>query len=156
MRSVSVATVVLTGSTPMNFTWPSPAQLDALNARADDPRPITMLNLLRYRAAADYTGQPDASPCSGKAAYARYAEQAVACVEAFGGRVVFAGGAHVIAIGPADERWDDVLLVEYPSTQAFLDMANSERYRAFAFHREAAIEDSRLVLVMAGEPGYET
>ena len=140
----------------MNFTWPSSAQLEALNERAGDPSPITMLNLLRYRAEADYAGHPEASPCDGKTAYARYAEQAVACVESFGGRVVFGGAAHATAIGPDDERWDDVLLVEYPSTQAFLDMASSERYQAFAYHREAAIEDSRLVLITAGKPGYLT
>ncbi len=138
----------------MNFTWPSPAQLDALKQRADDSNPITMLNLLRYRTAADYTGHPDATPCSGKAAYARYAEQAVACVESYGGRIVFTGGAHMMAIGPEDEHWDDVLLVEYPSTQAFLDMAASEHYQAFAYHRTAAIEDSRLVLITAGKLNY--
>ena len=140
----------------MNFTWPSPAQLDALNERAGDNRPITMLNLLRYRSVADYAEHPQESPCSGKAAYARYAEQAVACVEAFGGRMVFGGAARATAIGPDDEQWHDVLLVEYPNTQAFLDMAVSERYRACAYHREAAIEDSRLVLITAGELNYLT
>jgi hypothetical protein len=85
--------IIFTGSKPMNFTWPSPAQLDTLNQRAGDSRPITMLNLLRYRAAADYTGHPQASPCSGKAAYARYAEQPVACIGSFGGRMVFGGAA---------------------------------------------------------------
>lgn len=138
----------------MTFTWPSPAQFDALKQRADDSNPITMLNLLRYRATADYTGHPQASPCSGKEAYARYAEQAIACVESCGGRVVFAGAAQVMAIGPEDERWDDVLLVEYPSTRTFLDMAVSERYQAFAYHREAAIEDSRLVLITADKLSY--
>lgn len=139
----------------MNFTWPSAAQFDALQARADDPRPITMLNLLRYREQADYSGHPEASPCSGKAAYARYADAAIPCVASFGGRVVFGGAAHATVIGPDTEQWHDVLLVEYPNAQAFLDMAVSERYQAFAYHREAAIEDSRLVLITAGESGFE-
>ena len=140
----------------MNFTWPSPAQLDALNQRAGDSNPVTMLNLLRYRAAADYSGHPQESPCSGKAAYARYAAQAIACVESCGGRMVFGGAAHATVIGPDDEQWHDVLLVEYPNAQAFLDMMVSERYRACAYHREAAIEDSRLVLITAGELNYLT
>lgn len=156
MRSGSVAAVILTGSKHMTFTWPSPAQLDALEARADDPRPITMLNLLRYRDAADYTGHPEATPCSGKAAYARYADEALACVESYGGRVVFGGAARAMAIGPDTEQWHDVLLVEYPNTRAFLDMMVSERYQAFAYHREAALEDSRLVLITAGELSFET
>lgn len=154
MRSVSVTTDILLDGGHMNFTWPTPAQLDALNARANDPRPITMLNLLRYRDVADYTGHPEATPCSGKAAYARYADAAIACVESFGGRVVFGGAACATAIGPDTEQWHDVLLVEYPNTRAFLDMMVSKRYRAFAYHREAAIEDSRLVLITAGEPSF--
>ncbi|MGR9090176.1 MAG: hypothetical protein ACU85U_06315 [Gammaproteobacteria bacterium] len=55
-----------------------------------------------------------------------------------------------------DEQWGDVLLVEHPDTQAFLDMLVAERYRACAYHREAAIEDSRLVLITAGELNYLT
>ena len=49
-----------------------------------------------------------------------------------------------------------VYLVEHPDTQAFLDMLVAERYRACAYHREAAIEDSRLVLITAGELNYLT
>jgi hypothetical protein len=35
-------------------------------------------------------------------------------------------------------------------------MLVAERYRACAYHREAAIEDSRLVLITAGELNYLT
>lgn len=138
----------------MSFTWPSPEQIEVLKARASDPAPITMLNLLRYRDVAHYTGHPEVSPCSGKAAYARYADEALGCVESVGGRFVFGGAAQATVVGPDTEQWHDVLLVEYPHTRAFLDMIASPRYKACAWHREAALEDSRLVLITAGELNY--
>jgi len=138
----------------MKYTWPTDEQLTTLDQRRDDSRTITMLNLLRYRERADYSEHPDETPCSGREAYARYADQAIACVESVGGRLVFGGGAAANAIGPDDEQWDDVLIVEYPNANAFFEMMTSERYQAFAYHRTAAVDDSRLVPMTAGEMNY--
>ena len=48
-------------------------------------------------------------------------------------------------IGPSDKNWDLAVLVRYPDAQVFAEMVNSEQYRAIAFHRSAALEDSRLL-----------
>lgn len=133
---------------------PSRAQLEAVASAFADRGAVTMLNLLRYRDDADYNAHPDETPCSGREAYARYAARALDCVREAGGRVVFQGAAAACVIGPDDEAWDDVLLVEYPSVEAFLAMIRAPRYQAFVHHRTAALADSRLVPISAGHPQF--
>jgi uncharacterized protein (DUF1330 family) len=45
---------------------------------------------------------------------------------------------------PSQEWFDDIMLVSYPSFQSTLDLMADEGYKAVAFHRTAALEDSRL------------
>jgi hypothetical protein len=48
-------------------------------------------------------------------------------------------------IGPQDKDWHLAVLVRYPGALAFATMVRSDEYRAIAFHRTAALEDSRLI-----------
>ena len=132
----------------MSHVLPSPDQIRAFRSRIDPETPVTMLNLLRYRDMADYSEHPDEAPCSGAEAYARYSARAGECVEAHGGRLLFSGKPREPIIGPETERWDAVLLVRYPNARAFFEMTNSERYKAIAHHRTAALEDSRLIPIL--------
>jgi len=134
---------------------PTAEQLRSFVAHDAGIAPLTMLNLLRYRAQADYSGHPEETACAGREAYRRYAAEALRCIEMVGGRVVFMGAAAASLIGPTDEKWDDVLLVEYPSGQAFLEMVGSARYRAIVHHRAAALADSRLVPMRAGAAAFQ-
>ena len=43
-----------------------------------------------------------------------------------------------------DEDWDESLVVEYPSTAAFIDMQRDKGYQAVAPLRTEALADSRL------------
>jgi uncharacterized protein (DUF1330 family) len=124
---------------------PSPEQLAHFLERADAAGPIVMLNLLRYRERAEYPPGTDASACSGREAYARYATVALVKVAAVGGRFLWMGSASASLIGPDTEAWDDVALVEYPSRQAFLQMVAMADYQAAVVHRSAALMDSRLI-----------
>ena len=81
----------------------------------DDGKPIVMINLLRFRERAEYPPDADFAPCSGA------------------------------EIGPAEESWDEALLVEYPSRSAFATMVSDPDYQAAAVHRTAALADSRLI-----------
>jgi len=117
-----------------------------------DGRPVVMLNLLRYRSAALYPADTRFEPCSGRKAYQRYSTEAFRFVTGVGGQVVWRGSAHVGLIAPPGERWDDVLLVRYPSKQAFLDMIANPGYQAIVVHRTAALEDSRLVAMLPVDP----
>lgn len=113
--------------------------------------PVSMLNLLRFREIADYTHSPHLAPdhpISGREAYDRYAAHTMPHLTAVGGAVEFLGeGGHWL-IGPPEERWDTVMMVRYPTVEAFLGMASNEAYLAGLGHRTAALEDSRLLPVV--------
>ena len=113
--------------------------------KAPDATPLVMINLLRYRERAAYPPGSDAEPCSGREAYQRYAEVALRTVTEAGGRPLWLGEVASTLIAPAGEAWDDAILVEYPSRQAFLDMIARPDYQAASVHRSAALADSRLV-----------
>jgi len=129
----------------MQTIEPTAAQLHAFAGEADDGTPVIMLNLLRYRAQADYSEHSEQEPCSGREAFKRYANLSIACIEGCGGKILFIGLALATIIGPSDELWDDIFLVQYPSRAAFLQMIATQEYRAINFHRSAALQDSRLI-----------
>jgi uncharacterized protein (DUF1330 family) len=62
-----------------------------------------------------------------------------------GAKPLWMSKALVGVIAPAEEQWDQVLLVKYPSVDAFLTMIGMPDYLAATVHREAALEDSRLI-----------
>lgn len=114
--------------------------------------PIVMLNLLRFRPIADYSAAlalAPASPITGEAAYQRYVEHTRPHLAASGGEILFSGRAGAWLIGPADEQWDAVLLVRQASVASFLAFASNQEYLAGIGHRVAALEDSRLLPVVA-------
>jgi len=65
----------------------------------------------------------------------------------FPGTVIWNGDARATIIGPAEERWDRVLLIGYPSLDEFRRMARSKAYQTAAPARTAAVGDSRLILM---------
>lgn len=129
----------------MGHIEPSAQRIQEFVAEGDPDSAIVMINLLRYRERAAYPDGFDAVPCSGREAYERYGVEAIRHVEATGGRMLWMGAVRSTVIGPDDERWDDAVLVEYPSRKAFLGMVTSPDYLAIAVHRSAALEDSRLI-----------
>jgi hypothetical protein len=112
--------------------------------------PVTMPNLLRFRPQADYSAFPELAPLepiSGSAAYDRYVRHTMPFLAATGGSVVFYGTGGHNFVGPADERWDLVMLVRQASVQDFFAFASNEEYLAGG-HRTAALEDSRLLPIV--------
>lgn len=124
--------------------------LAALASGDDGDGPLVMINLLRYREAAAYPPGSDAEPCTGREAYQRYSDGVMPCIRDAGGRLVWLGRVRLTLIAPAGEEWDDAILVEYPSREAFLGMLASEQYQACAGHRTAAVADSRLLETTPG------
>ena len=107
-----------------------------------------MLNLLRFRAVADYAANPELAPpapISGAAAFERYVAHTLPYLERSGGSLMFVGEGGPFLIGPADERWDRVMLVRQSSVQSFLAFAQDAGYLAGLGHRTAALADSRLL-----------
>lgn len=105
--------------------------------------PIVMLNLLRFRDKARYKdGEAD---YDGREAYRRYSLVAMNKVQGVGGELVWAGDTLAGVIGPEDEHWDEVLLVRYPSIQAFAAMLADPEYKEATKHRTAALSEARLI-----------
>lgn len=129
---------------------PTPESFRALSHNVPAGVPVVMLNLLRYREEAAYPVGSPHEACSGREAYARYTAHALRAVTAAGGEVVFHGSALAHPIAPPDERWDEILLVAYPSVGAFLKMVMAPDYQAQSVHRTAALEDARLVCIQRG------
>lgn len=120
--------------------------LDAAAAASPADQPIFMVNLLRYNAQAIYADDA-AAPCSGREAYfERYIPIFGELAAGTGIKPLWIG--HVLAgiVAPADERWDNVAIVEYPSFDAFRKLIESDAYKARAdAHRMAALADWRLI-----------
>ena len=115
---------------------------------------VVMLNMLRFKTEADYSGLEKLDPgksLSGKEAYQLYIDNTIPFLEKAGSEVLFYGKSSSFLIGPLEEKWDAVLLVRHASIQEFVAFAQNEEYLAIAGHRTAALEDSRLLPIEQGE-----
>jgi uncharacterized protein (DUF1330 family) len=116
----------------------------------DRPGPIQMLNLVRLRDTAVY---PDGRRATGAEAYAAYGRQSEPVFARLGGAVIWRGRFELMLIGPSEERWDHCFIAQYPSVSAFVEMIRDPAYREAVKHRQAAVEDSRLIRLGALPPG---
>ncbi|MEM8987881.1 MAG: DUF1330 domain-containing protein [Pseudomonadota bacterium] len=136
------------------YVNPTPEQFGAM-AKLDEPGPIHMLNLLAFREKAAYADDhPFAEKgLSGAEAYQAYGAESGPIFQAVGGRIAFAWTPRVTVIGPEDERWDMAFVAEYPTVGAFIDMVKNPDYQVAVAHRNAAIENSRLIRLRPEETG---
>jgi uncharacterized protein (DUF1330 family) len=121
---------------------PEPEQLNqegfvAFSGRAGEDSPVVMLNLLRFK------------PNGGQERYAEYGAAVTPLLEKAGARVVFLGESALPLLGAG--RWDSVLLVEYPTRQAFLEMIASADYQAIGHLRTEALEHGELYPLSAAD-----
>ena len=110
-----------------------PVHLKAL-AALPAGQPVVMINLLKF------------NPGSGVESYLRYSREVQPHLERVGGAVRYAGTAPVNIIGDGERPWwDAILVVEYPSPQAFTDMVSDPGYQQIHSHRAAALTQGDLV-----------
>jgi len=110
--------------------------------RLPDDGPIHMLNLVRLRDRAVY---PDGKAVTGAQAYAAYGRESGPIFRRVGGRIAWSGDFELMLIGPVEERWDICFIAEYPSAAAFVEMVKDPDYQKAVVHRQAAVQDSRLI-----------
>ncbi len=118
--------------------------------KLEDDGPIWMLNIIRLREKADYE---DGREASGLDAYKAYGRESEPFFKGVGGKIAWSGAPKHVLIGPVDESWDICFVAEYPSAAAFGDMVKNPGYQAIVHHRQAAVEDSRLIRIKPGEAG---
>jgi len=132
----------------MQFTGldPNPVQLKNFQ-QCDQGTPIHMFNALKFRKFADYGTHRQA--VSGQQVYRdRYGRLAIACIHKSGGKLVADAQYQFTLIGangdPRIGQWDEVVIAQYPSRQAFLNMLRLDTYQHALVHRQAALERTTL------------
>lgn len=109
------------------YIHPSSEQIAAI-AAMELEGPLVMLNMLKFK------------PDGGAEEYARYGVAATPFLEKSGATIRYLGDVAATFIGGDD--WDEIILVEYPSKQAFLQMSGDPDYPSEI--RAGALADSRL------------
>lgn len=99
----------------------------------EDPGgPVVMLNLLRFAE-------------GGREAYASYAEALeTTFLPRYGAEVLYAGDGSTPLVGDAGQTWDAVLLVRYPSREAFSRMVADPEYQQVTQLRTRALTEAVL------------
>ena len=118
-----------------------PRGADLKRYLAEDPGgPVVMLNLLRFR------------PDDGRERYAEYVEHFNRTAKPYGARTVYAGDGSTALVAEDGQAWDAVLLVEYPSRQAFADMVRDQEYQQGTQLRTQALTEAVLQATVRWEP----
>jgi uncharacterized protein (DUF1330 family) len=111
----------------------TPGQFAALAARPADA-PVVMVNLLKFN-----------TP-GGLERYLRYGQEVAPHLARVGATIRYGGTAPAVIIGDGEQPWwDAILIVEYPSPAAFVDMVTTEEYAKVHEHRAAALERGDLI-----------
>lgn len=109
-----------------------PTAADLKRFLQEDPGgPVVMLNLLRFAE-------------GGRESYERYAEAIRPHLEKVSARVVYVGDCATALVAPDGHDWDAVLLVQYPSRQAFSAMVADPEYQQITHLRSAALSEAVL------------
>jgi uncharacterized protein (DUF1330 family) len=112
---------------------PTPEQLAALAARPAEA-PVVMINLLQFKAD------------GGREGYLRYTQEVAPHLQRVGGTVRYAGVSPSVVIGHGEKPWwDAIIVVEYPSPAAFLDMVSNQEYLKVHEHRTAGLDRGDLI-----------
>ena len=111
---------------------PNPKKLPDILASLPAGTPIVMLNLLRFKDKAIYKdGEAD---YSGREAYQKYSDVAFGKVRGVGGEMVWKGKALAGLIAPEYVKWDEVLLVRYPSSEVLAGLLADPEFREATLH----------------------
>jgi uncharacterized protein (DUF1330 family) len=109
-----------------------PSGSDLKRYLAEDPGgPVVMLNLLRYRE-------------GGEESYRAYTEALADYLPRIGATVLYVGDCSSILVAPEAWSWDCLLVVRYPSRQAFSDMVRDPEYQRVTHLRSEALEEAVL------------
>ncbi len=110
-----------------------PTGADLKRFLAEDPGgPVVMLNLLRFL------------PDGGRARYDNYVEHFTRTATPFGAEVLYVGDGSTALVAEPGQDWDAVLLVRYPSRQAFSDMVRDPAYGEGTHLRTGALVEAVL------------
>jgi uncharacterized protein (DUF1330 family) len=109
-----------------------PSGKDLKHFLADDPGgPVVMLNLLRFKE-------------GGRAGYEEYARRIGPFLDDADAEVLYVGDLSTALVAPESHKWDSMLLIRYPSRQAFSSMVADPNYQEITGLRTDALEEAVL------------
>jgi hypothetical protein len=104
----------------------------------DEDRPVWMVNLMKYRAVADYADGRDTT-ISGQEADDLYAP--LGPLAAVGAQIVFLATVDTQLLGDTPQ-WDRVAVVQYPTGRSFIEMQERDDFRELHVHKDAGMQDT--------------
>jgi len=120
---------------------PEESQLVAL-IESGHQGPLQFVNLLAFRERAIYPAGHELAGAglSGANAYGRYGIVALEQVGRRGGKLVLYNDVYQGLIGQT-RLWDQIVVIEFPGTDAFIDMIRDRDYQASLVHRDAGLAE---------------
>ena len=110
-----------------------PVNLEAF-AQLPPDAPVFMINLLQF------------DGDDGRERYLQYGREVQPHLDRVGAAIRYAGANPHTVIGDDETPWwNAILVVEYPTPQAFIDMVRDEGYQKVHEHRAAALRRGDLV-----------
>jgi uncharacterized protein (DUF1330 family) len=109
-----------------------PTGQDLKHFLADDPGgPVVMLNLLCFKE-------------GGRKSYEEYARRIQPFLDELSAEILFVGDLSTVLVAPETHRWDTILIVRYPSRQAFSSMVADPNYQEITHLRTEALDEAVL------------
>lgn len=112
---------------------PTAEQFAGLATRPADA-PVVMVNLLQFKSS------------GGLERYLQYGREVAPHLDRVGARIRYGGTAPGVVIGEGEKPWwDAILIVEYPTPAAFIEMVTNQVYAKVHEHRAAALARGDLI-----------
>jgi uncharacterized protein (DUF1330 family) len=125
---------------------PDEKQFRALLESTEDG-PLQFVNLLSYYPEARYPEGHELAGAglTGAEAYGRYGAVALEHVARRGGTLVLYNDVVQVLIGQSGP-WDQIAIMQYPGTDAFIDMIRDPDYQAGLVHRDAGLAETVILI----------
>ena len=103
-----------------------------------DNQPVVMINLLKYKNETE-------DGVDGAELYKCYKQKAAELLKQVGGKLLWIGNSDQYIIWGDNDKWDEVLLSEYPSRAAFLKMISLPEFEEVQKDRKASLNSTVLI-----------
>jgi uncharacterized protein (DUF1330 family) len=120
-----------------NSVYPNKEQVEGF-FKPGPEGPICMVNLIKYKAKAEYEDGRD-TQLSGREAYELYGEGIKSILQQVGGYIGFDGEVERLMLGEVEELWDTVALAVWPSRQVMFEVMQSPEMQEISVHRTAGL-----------------
>ncbi len=132
-----------------NKVVPNEEQMQGFLQPSHD-KPIYMVNLLKYKAKAEYE-DGRATELTGEQAYGLYTQGVAKLLERVGGKIEFVGHVERLMLGEVEDLWDEVAIGRYPSRKAMLEMMMLPEMQEIGAHRAAGLAGQLNIETLLGD-----